>query len=253
MPDEYARARELLAGARRIFVLTGAGISAESGVPTFRGDGGLWKSFRARELATPQAFARDPALVWQWYRWRRETIGQCRPNDAHRALAARALDRADVVIVTQNVDELHADAAHEIAGERDPAAAIPIELHGSIFRTRCSSCGARRPDREVAPSASLPRCDACGGLLRPDVVWFGESLDPGVIDAAVTEAGSADVCLVIGTSAVVHPAAGLASIVAGNGGAVIEINPETTPLTATAKVSIRATAVSAVPRILTSG
>ncbi len=249
MPDEYGRARELLARANRTFVLTGAGISAESGVPTFRGDGGLWRSFRAEELATPTAFARDPKLVWEWYRWRRETIGRCRPNAAHRALARRAHARGDLRIVTQNVDELHADAAREISST-EPAPALPIELHGSIFRSRCTRCGHAFPDRESRAELPLPTCTQCGGLLRPDVVWFGESLDPEIIDGAMDEARSADLCLVIGTSAVVHPAAGLASIVAQHGGAVIEINPDATPLTRAADVSIRATAATAVPLLL---
>jgi NAD-dependent deacetylase len=249
MADQRARARELLASATEVVVLTGAGISAESGVPTFRGGGGLWKSFRPEQLATPEAFARDPRLVWEWYTWRRRLIAECRPNEAHRALAWFALERPGVRIVTQNVDGLHAVAAREVAGSGDAAPALPLELHGSILRSRCTRCG----HREESPAMSathLPSCEACGGPLRPDVVWFGEALDADVLGEAMTRAESADVCLVIGTSAVVQPAAGLASLTEASGGRVIEVNPERTPLTDSAHVSIRGTAVETVPELL---
>jgi NAD-dependent deacetylase len=249
MPDERARARELLASAREVVVLTGAGISAESGVPTFRGSGGLWKSFRPEQLATPEAFARDPRLVWEWYRWRRQLIGACRPNAAHRALASFALEREGVRIVTQNVDGLHAAAAREVAGSRDATPALPLELHGSILRSRCTRCH-RRAAHQGGSSEQLPSCEACGALLRPDVVWFGESLDADVLGEAIARAESADVCLVIGTSAVVQPAAGLASLTEAGGGTVIEVNPERTPLSDSADISLRGTAVETVPELL---
>src|SRR5918998_5630022 len=143
---DIARARSLIAHADRVLVLTGAGVSAESGVPTFRGAGGLWRDYRAEELATPGAFARDPRLVWEWYGWRRAKVAECRPNAAHVALARLALARpGGARVVTQNVDELHADAARAVAAETgaDPAPALPLELHGSIFRTRCTRCGDR--------------------------------------------------------------------------------------------------------------
>jgi NAD-dependent deacetylase len=215
----------------------------------------LWKDFRPEELATPEAFARDARLVWEWYLWRRKLVSECRPNEAHRALARRALEQGGVRIVTQNVDELHTDAAREVAAaSRDATPALPLELHGSIFRSRCTHCGARTSGRRsTVDPQSLPSCDACGGLLRPDVVWFGESLDAHVIDQAVTFARQADVCLVVGTSAVVQPAAGLASLTASHGGRVIEVNPERTPLSATADVSIRGTAVEVLPDLLGSG
>ena len=252
MNTELERARELIAGAARIVVLTGAGVSAESGVPTFRGAGGLWKEHRPEDLATPQAFARDPRLVWEWYGWRRELVAACRPNEAHLALAKLALTRDGVRIVTQNVDELHADAAHTVSSDLgvNAAPAMPLELHGSIFRVSCTACGATCPHRDPIDASSqrtLPTCTACKGLLRPGVVWFGESLDERVISEAFELASSADVCLVIGTSAVVHPAASLAVTTARRGGSVIEVNPDPTPLTPLATISIRGRAAEIVP------
>jgi NAD-dependent deacetylase len=254
-----ARARDFIERAQRILVLTGAGVSAESGVPTFRGAEGLWKQFRPEELATPAAFARDPRLVWEWYDWRRRRVRECRPNAAHLALAALALapgERARVV--TQNVDALHAVATREVAATLlalGPVADVadPLELHGSLFRVRCTACSARR--RHVDPVDatsldSLPRCESCGALLRPDVVWFGEPLDDAVLGEALERARTADVCLVVGTSAVVQPAASLAMVTKRAGGHVIEVNPEATPLTPFADVSIRSTAADAVPRIV---
>jgi NAD-dependent deacetylase len=262
-----ARARDLVRRARRIAVLTGAGVSAESGVPTFRGAGGLWRDRRPEELATPGAFARDPRLVWEWYAWRRELLRACRPNAAHLALARLALARAapprddggaedgqaPVVLVTQNVDELHADAARQAAGDGDPAPALPLELHGSIWRVRCTGCGARSAHRgaiDTSSASTLPRCERCRALLRPDVVWFGEALDERVLDAAWAAAGRADVCLVVGTSAVVQPAASLALATLRRGGAVIEVNPEATPLTPAATVSLRGAAAAVVPGLV---
>jgi NAD-dependent deacetylase len=254
-----ARARDVVERAEGIIVLTGAGISAESGVPTFRGAAGLWRDFRPEELATPSAFARDPRLVWEWYDWRRRLVRDCRPNPAHLALAALAFaPRGRVRIVTQNVDGLHAVAAREVSATRSrPAvatdAAAPLELHGSLFRVRCTACGARRPHVEPIDATSresLPHCDACGALLRPDVVWFSEPLDDAVLGEAIECARTADVCLVVGTSAVVQPAAGLAMVTKRAGGCVVEVNPEPTPLTPFADVSIRSTAVESVPRIV---
>jgi NAD-dependent deacetylase len=235
-------AQSLVERAERIVVLTGAGISAESGVPTFRGEGGLWKSYRAEELATPEAFAHDPRLVWEWYGWRRDIVSRCVPNPAHVALA-RAAERG-MTIATQNVDGLHAAAS-------TPERAL-VELHGSLFRVRCTTCAWRAIDRSVVDATSretLPQCTACGALARPDIVWFGEALEPAHIDRAFSEAAAADVCLVIGTSGVVQPAASLASITRRAGGAVIEVNPVETPITTIATVSIRGTAVGAVPQL----
>jgi NAD-dependent deacetylase len=258
MRDIPARARDLTREAKAIVVLTGAGVSAESGVPTFRGAQGLWKQYRPEELATPAAFARDPRLVWEWYDWRRQLVRGCRPNPAHVALAALALDGGRRVrIVTQNVDELHAVAAREAAAAAaqpvDPTPALPLELHGSLFRARCTECAARHPYSgpiDVTARQTLPRCEHCGALLRPDVVWFGEALDEAVLAEAMEVASGADLCLVVGTSAVVQPAASLALLTKRSGGCIIEVNPEATPLTRDADVSIRATAADTVPLLV---
>jgi NAD-dependent deacetylase len=250
--DGQQRARELLRDASRIVVLTGAGVSAESGVPTFRGAGGLWKHLRPEDLATPEAFARDPRLVWEWYATRRATVMACEPNAAHRALASFALTRGTMTIVTQNVDGLHARAARAEAGSGDATAAMPLELHGSILRDRCSECDARSDPVAVDASsaATLPRCAHCGGLLRPDVVWFGEMLDSGVLSAAGAAAARAEVCLVVGTSALVYPAAALPLRTRERGGAIIEVNPEETAMSDVAEVSIRGSAAGVVPTLL---
>ena len=243
-----ARARSLLHEAPRVVVLTGAGVSAESGVPTFRGDGGLWKTYRAEDLATPEAFARDARLVWEWYGWRRRVVTQCTPNAAHIALARAARDRSGVRIVTQNVDGLHVVVARGMGAD----AALPVELHGSLFRTRCTRCSEHWADREPVDATSretLPACAACGALARPDIVWFGEALDPAVIGEAVALASAANVCLVVGTSALVHPAAGLADITRRGGGHVIEVNVADTPLTGSATVALRGPAAALVPEL----
>jgi len=254
MTESLAEARALLRTARTIVVLTGAGISAESGVPTFRGIDGLWKSFRAEDLATLEAFERDPRLVWEWYSWRRERIAACAPNAAHLALARFALTRGGVRIITQNVDGLHAEAARIAAGaDVDAAQAMPLELHGSLFRDRCTSCAFHQDNRsgvDHTSLAALPRCERCGALLRPDVVWFGERLFPGDMEEAFEWAGRADVCLIIGTSGLVHPAASLGSATRDRGGAVIELNPEETPLTRSARVALRGRAAEIAPALL---
>ena len=250
-----ARARALLAEAERVLVLTGAGISADSGVPTFRGPGGLWKDFRPEDLATPEAFERDPRLVWEWYGWRREVVSGCRPNAAHVSLArwqARAPGR--IRIATQNVDGLHSLAAVEGStdGTTDPSADL-AEVHGTLFGSRCNGCGLRFTDRATVDATAigtLPACASCDSLLRPDVVWYGEALDPAVIELAFRWAAEADACLVIGTSALVHPAASLPSVTRENGGSIVEVNPEATPLTAHATVSLRGGAAATVPSIV---
>lgn len=239
-------ARALVRDAQRLVVLTGAGISAESGVPTFRGAGGLWKEYRAEDLATPEAFARDPRLVWEWYGWRRWVVLACAPNAAHEALARASATRADFRIVTQNVDGLHTAACVD-------GAPLPLELHGALFRTRCTACGARHDDRNPVDATSietLPHCGACGHLMRPDIVWFGESLDPAVLGEAIRLASAADVCLVVGTSAIVHPAAGLADLTRRAGGHIIEVNVADTPLSGVATAALRGPAASIVPELL---
>ena len=253
MGKAVAEARALIAAAETVVVLTGAGISAESGVPTFRGAGGLWKSHRAEDLATPEAFERDPRLVWEWYSWRRSKVAACAPNAAHLALARFALERTRVRIVTQNVDGLHADAARAVAGSDDPTPALPLELHGALFRDRCSMCAFSQNNRagvDHSSLAALPRCESCGALLRPDVVWFGERLPPGAMEEAQEWAARASVCLIIGTSGLVHPAAGLAHATHDAGGAVIELNPDDTALSGLARVALRGRAAHLTPALL---
>ncbi|HET8797447.1 MAG TPA: NAD-dependent protein deacylase, partial [Thermoanaerobaculia bacterium] len=184
---------------RTVAVLTGAGVSADSGIPTFRGPGGLWRNFRPEELATPEAFRRDPALVWEWYEWRRGLIREAKPNAAHEAIARLE----DAAVITQNVDGLHARA-----GSRNI-----VELHGNLFRVRCVREGTRAM-REEPFSEIPPRC-ACGALLRPDVVWFGEALSQDALAAAAAAVSGAGVVLIIGTSGVVYPAAGLVRLAKG--------------------------------------
>lgn len=262
--DEASRAAGLVREARSLFVLTGAGVSAESGVPTFRGDGGLWKEHRPEDLATPGAFRRDPRLVWEWYGWRRTRVARAAPNPGHRALARLALLRPGVTLVTQNVDALHEEALHEEAlheeahrevAERGevPDELRPIHLHGSLFRTRCTGCARGSSHSEAVDAsseASLPRCHACGELLRPDVVWFGESLPPAVLERSFEAAGRAEVALVVGTSAAVQPAASLPLATLEAGGDLIEVNPDPTPLSGRASVRLRGPAGTVLPDLV---
>jgi NAD-dependent deacetylase len=238
--NELTRCTERLRGAERVLVLTGAGVSAESGVPTFRGPEGLWRNFRPEDLATPDAFARDPKLVWEWYAWRRERMAPLRPNRAHEAVAALENRTPSFLLATQNVDGLHA-----FAGSRSM-----VELHGSLWRVRCAeSCGAVLEDRRVPLPDLPPRC-GCGALLRPDVVWFGEALPEGLLDRALAAAQRAQVILVVGTSSLVYPAALLPEVGRRLGAFVIEVNPEATPLTPLASVSLRGRAAELLPALV---
>jgi NAD-dependent deacetylase len=229
----------LLAGLDRVAVLTGAGISAESGVPTFRGPDGLWRQYRAETLATPEAFERDPKLVWEWYDWRRGLIAPVEPNPGHRVLAAWQDLFAGFSLITQNVDGLHAKS-----GSRDV-----VELHGNIWKLRCTREGTVSEVRETPLPQLPPLCPACGAMLRPHVVWFGESLDPAVLERAFSLAGSCQALLVVGTSSVVQPAASLPPAAARAGAAVIEINPEPTPLTPHADVYLPGRAGEVLPAL----
>ncbi len=241
----------LLANAHAVCVLTGAGISAESGVPTFRGAAGLWKSFRPEELATPQAFARDPILAWEWYDWRRQQIACAKPNAGHRALAELqcrfARDGRRWTLVTQNVDGLH-DLATQTLPEPD-AIEAPLKLHGDIWTLRCTGCGAERVDRST-PLPQLPPYCRCGEMERPGVVWYGESLPLEIWEQAEQASREADLFLVIGTSAIVYPAARLARIARDCGAKIVEINPEETPLSRVVDIAWRAPAAEALPELL---
>lgn len=211
----------LLKSTSTLAALTGAGVSQESGLRTFRdAQEGLWVQYKPEDLASPEAFARDPKLVWDWYAWRREAIKGVRPNPGHYALVEIEKRIPGFTLITQNVDGLH-----RMAGNQNV-----LELHGNIQRVRCSECNKLAKDWDN-DSESVPRCGSCGGLLRPDVVWFGESLPLDQLETAVEAARTCDVFISIGTSGVVQPAASLAHAARNRGAVVIEINPEQTPLT----------------------
>lgn len=241
MEAQIQAVRQRLADARAITALTGAGVSAESGVPTFRGPEGLWRNYRAEELATPEAFSRDPQLVWAWYNWRRELIAKTVPNAAHYALATLERRTPHFTLITQNVDGLH----------RQARSGRVIELHGNIWTVRCTRCGQIAPNFQV-PIPILPHCEAaqCGGLLRPHIVWFGEALDPEDLDQAVAAARSCEVILVIGTSGVVQPAASLAGAAKATGAFVVEVNPTDTAQSELADVALRGPAAEILPQLL---
>lgn len=209
------RVREWFLQAAAVTVLTGAGISAESGIPTFRGAAGLWKQFRPEDLATPEAFDRNPELVWEWYDWRRELIGKAQPNPGHLALANLERQVPHFTLVTQNVDGLH-----QRAGSRNV-----LEVHGSIWTLRCTRC--RREWADTRSRLTIPPRCGCGALARPGVVWFGEMLPADVWSAAETATTKCEFFLVVGTSAQVYPAAGLITLAAESGAKVVEINTET--------------------------
>jgi NAD-dependent deacetylase len=256
--------RSAIASARGIVILTGAGVSAESGIPTFREAGGLWARYRPEDLATPQGFARDPRRVWEWYEMRRRAVLARAPNPGHMAIARFLRGRDDVTVLTQNVDGLHHRAVTGVDEEGpfpldgSSARARILELHGNLLRSRCSGCevapASERPDHpaplDVDSLESLPRCEACGALLRPDVVWFGEPLNEELLDRAFAVARAAELCLVVGTSAVVHPAAGLPLATSETGGSLCEVNTEVTPLTSMCTWSLRGRSAGLLPQIL---
>jgi len=220
-------AAERLRSAGRVCCLTGAGVSAESGVPTFRGVGGLWRGRRPETLATPDAFEDDPHEVWRFYLWRRGLLKDCKPNPGHYALARMEGTISDFTLITQNVDGLHTQA-----GSRNVLA-----VHGDIWIDRCTACGheSRATGEDLE---SIPRCKRCGAMTRPGVVWFGEMLPPDVFEAAQAACRRCEVMLVAGTSSVVQPAASLADWARSAGAVVIEVNPEATPLTEAADIAI---------------
>jgi NAD-dependent deacetylase len=226
----------------RITVLTGAGVSAASGVPTFRGSDGLWKNFRPEALATAEAFGRDPSLVWEWYAWRRFRIAACDPNEAHRVLAGWSRRFPNFKLITQNVDGLH-----ERAGT-----ANTIRLHGSIWEVSCWQGCQKSPkrwhDETVTFKEMPPRCPYCGGLIRPGVVWFGETLETNVISQA-WNATKCDVFITVGTSALVYPAAGFLEQARKNGAFTVEINPEATPATKSVDLALQGGAETILPQI----
>lgn len=238
MQTDIEKLKNALRSAGSVVILTGAGVSAESGVPTFRGEGGLWRNHNPQELATPEAFEADPFLVWEWYDWRRSIISKIQSNPAHYAIAELEKRYLEFTLITQNVDGLHA-----LAGSKKV-----IELHGSIWRVRCVECGNSSENRDV-PIKILPRC-SCGGLLRPGVVWFGESLPEEALFRAFEASSNAAVILVVGTSGVVQPAASLALRARDAGAFVAEINPETTPLSSSVDLRLPGKAGELMPTLL---
>lgn len=231
--------RHKLSTARSVTVLSGAGISADSGVPTFRGADGLWKQYRAEELATPDAFARDPRLVWEWYNWRRELIATKRPNPAHEAVASMEQRFEQFWLITQNVDGLHRDAGSQRLSE----------IHGNIWKVRCTGCHRIVENRDV-PIAILPLCQSCGALLRPHIVWFGESLAEEDLEKSAAALQSSDVCLIVGTSGLVYPAAGFGAIAKQAGAFIVEINLDSTPQSSLVDASLQGRARDLVPLLL---
>ena len=236
---ELDRARSWIRNANSIAVLTGAGISAESGVPTFRDHGGLWKNFRFEQLATPEAFARDPKLVWDWYNWRREIISKSQPNAGHKALVELEGQKSEFTLITQNVDGLH-----DLAGSTNV-----LKLHGDIWLVRCTECGAEWVDRSSTLPQLPPRC-YCGALARPGVVWFGEASPRMVLKNAEDAVKSSEIMFVVGTSAVVYPAASLIPLAKAHGRTVIEVNPDETPYSDEADCCLHGPAGEILPRLL---
>ena len=237
-----AAARDLLRIARSCVVLTGAGMSAESGVPTFRDAlTGEWSRFDPMQLASREGFEADPPFVWRWYRARRDHVVRVQPNAGHNALVGLEKRFSPFAIITQNVDDLH----------RRAGSTRVLELHGNILRTKClADCGVSIEGLEALPAGEPPACPACGQWLRPDVVWFGEMLDPDVLEEAERLAGRCEVMLVVGTSGVVYPAAELPHLARRHGARVILVNPNPSDLDDCADVCIAGTAASTLPRLL---
>ncbi|MCC6527259.1 MAG: NAD-dependent deacylase, partial [Polyangiaceae bacterium] len=223
----------------RVVFFTGAGISVESGIPTYRGSGGVWAAYDYRQYACEEAFLRDPDKVWEFHEVRRQKVGACEPNRGHRAIAAFQERRPSTRVVTQNIDGLHARAG----------ATDVIELHGSLWRLRCPRCGS------VEPSTAVPlpsRKHACGAWYRPDIVWFGDALSRATVDAALAAISACDALVAVGTSAVVYPAAELPLVARRRGASLIEVNPEETPLSDAYDVHLRGKAGDVLPELVAS-
>ncbi|MBN2378266.1 NAD-dependent deacylase [candidate division WOR-3 bacterium] len=242
MEDKIKKARDAIAKAYKIIVFTGAGISKESGVPTFREAGGLWEEFKAEDFATPEAFSRRPKEVWEWYRFRRDLARKVEPNPGHYAVARLEDARSDFMVATQNIDNLHTRA-----GSRNV-----IELHGNIMHSYCMKCGLLADESEAELPGEVPVCprEGCGGVMRPKVVWFGEQLDPDDLDRSYMFASEADCCLVIGTSGFVYPAAQIPFLAKRNDACVIEINPEPSGITQIADYFLQGPAAQITPQLL---
>lgn len=230
----------LLRGTNKLVALTGAGVSQESGLRTFRdAQTGLWSQYKPEDLASPQAFRRDPKLIWDWYAWRREAVKGVRPNAGHHALVDMEARVPEFILITQNVDGLH-----RMAGSKNV-----LELHGNIQRVRCSQCYTFA-ETWGDDTESVPQCSVCSGLLRPDVVWFGEALPRDQLEAAVEAARTCDIFFSIGTSGVVQPAASLAHAARNRGAVVVEVNAEPTPLTSKANYAFHGKSGEILPELV---
>ncbi len=233
------RLRTSLSQAGSVVAFTGAGISAESGVPTFRSAGGIWKKMKPEELASMNGFLKNPDLVWEWYIQRKRIMADVQPNPGHRALALMEHVFPRVTVITQNIDNLHQRAGSTIVHE----------LHGNIERNYCMECGTQYTNAQVLEVTGVPRCTACGGMIRPDVVWFGEMLPEEEWESSVKAAESCDIFLSVGTSSVVYPAASLPMIAQNAGALVVEINPEATPFTSKAGEFLQGPAGTLLPEL----
>lgn len=218
MNEKLIKAAEIIDRASSITVLTGAGISAESGIPTFRGEEGLWRNFRSEDLATPEAFQRDPKLVWEWYEWRRGIAKEAKPNYGHHTLAELQNHKPNFNLITQNIDSLH-----RLAGSRNI-----IELHGNLWQIRCTGCAIIEQNVDVPLKELPPKCNSCGAIGRPNIVWFGELIPMPLIDKALIAIEQCEVMLIVGTSGVVEPAASMGLVAKQTGKIVIEVNVEPT-------------------------
>lgn len=244
MQDRITEAAAIIGRSQRLVILTGAGMSKESGVPTFReAVDGLWARYDPAELATPEAFRRNPGLVWEWYTYRREIVRKAKPNPGHYALAELEDLLPRVVVITQNVDDLH-----QRAGSSDV-----IPLHGALMRSRCTAGCRGVPTAftgEAPVEDGLPRCPYCGALARPDVVWFGENLPAEALLRAMIVTQEADIMLVVGTSGVVQPVAALPSLAVRAGATLIEVNPNASAITALAGLWLDGPAGEILPRLV---
>ena len=237
--NQVKQVKDKLEKANTVTVLTGSGLSADSGIPTFRGKDGLWKEYRAEELATPEAFSKNPCLVWEWYDWRRGIIAAREPSAGHYIIAELEKLFTRFHLITQNVDGLH-----EKAGSTNP-----IEIHGNIWKVRCTRCHRISFDFDV-PIHILPTCKECGGLLRPHIIWFGEQLDDIDMEKSYAAVENSDVLLVIGTSGIVHPAASFAGIAKRRGAYLVEINLEKTPISEEMDITILGKAKDILPLLI---
>lgn len=228
MEDKIKEAKAIIDNASSITVLTGAGISAESGIPTFRGEDGLWRKFRSEELATQEAFQRDPKLVWEWYDWRRGLVKEAMPNPGHYALVNLENEKTNFTLVTQNIDGLH-----QLTGNRNI-----IEMHGNLWQIRCTRCGVVEENHDVPLKEIHPKCKNCDALGRPNVVWFGEMIPMSIIDNILIAIDKCQVMLIVGTSGIVEPAASMGLVAKHTGKTVIEVNLETTPNSSHYDISI---------------